>query len=64
MSTMTFVIVIAMVMTFAVLVTGIGSMAHGGEFDQKHEEQFMYARVGMQLVTILLLIFAVYLENT
>jgi len=39
-------------------------MAFGGEFDEKHGTQFMIARVGMQALTLLLLIFAIYLANT
>ena len=64
MDLLTIVIMISLVLTIAVLVIGIGSMAHGGEFDEKHSEQFMYARVGMQAVTLILLMFAVYLANT
>lgn len=64
MSLLTIVIIISLVLTIAVLAIGIGSMAHGGEFDEKHSDQFMYARVGMQAVTLLLLFFAIYLANT
>jgi len=64
MNLVTVVIVIAMLITLGVLITGIGSMAHGGEFDRKHEGEFMFARVGMQLITVLLLLFAVYLQST
>jgi hypothetical protein len=38
-------------------------MAQGGEFDRKHSTQLMFARVGMQGVTVLLLFLAVYLAN-
>jgi hypothetical protein len=38
-------------------------MAHGGEFDQKHSSQLMIARVGMQGITVLLLLFAVFLSS-
>ena len=64
MNILTIVIMISMVLTIAVLAIGIGSMVHGGKFDDKHGEQFMFARVGMQTVTLLLLLFAVYLANT
>lgn len=40
------------------LISGISSMAHGGEFNRKHETQFMSARVGLQALTVLLLIIA------
>jgi hypothetical protein len=46
------VIVVALLMTVAVIGTGIWSMAHGGEFDQKHSSQLMIARVGMQGITV------------
>jgi len=64
MSILTVVIVIAMVLTIAVLVIGLGSMGVGGEFDEKHSTQLMFARVGLQAVTLLLLCFAIYLANT
>jgi hypothetical protein len=56
-------IVFALLLTMAVLGTGIWSMAHGGEFDRKHSTELMFARVGMQAVTVLLLFFAVYLSS-
>ena len=40
------------------------SMAHGGEFDEKHSDQLMFARVGMQAITLLLLFGALYCANT
>jgi hypothetical protein len=52
-----------MLMTVAVLGTGIWSMIHGGEFDKKHSTELMFARVGMQAVTLLLLLLAIYLAN-
>lgn len=57
------VIVAALLMTVGVIGTGIWSMAHGGEFDQKHSTQLMFARVGMQGVTVLLLLLAMFLAN-
>jgi uncharacterized membrane protein len=53
----------ALLMTVAVIGTGIWSMAHGGEFDQKHSTQIMFARVAMQAVTVLLLLLAIYIAN-
>ncbi|MDH3763264.1 MAG: HIG1 domain-containing protein [Gammaproteobacteria bacterium] len=63
MSILNMVIVVALLMTVAVIGTGIWSMAHGGEFDQKHSSQLMIARVGMQGITVLLLLFAVFLSS-
>ena len=57
------VIVGALLMTVGLIGTGIWSMAHGGEFDQKHSTQLMFARVGMQGVTLLLLLLAMFLAN-
>ena len=53
----------ALIMTVGLIGTGVWSMAHGGEFDRKHSTQIMFARVGMQGVTFLLLLLAVYLSS-
>jgi hypothetical protein len=63
MNLLSILIVFALLLTIAVLGTGIWSMAQGGEFDRKHSTQLMFARVGMQGVTVLLLFLAVYLTN-
>lgn len=63
MNILNMLIVVALLMTVAVIGTGIWSMAHGGEFDEKHSSQLMIARVGMQGITVLLLLFAVYLSS-
>jgi len=63
MNILSVLIVLALLMTIAVLGTGIWSMAHGGEFDKKHSEQLMFARVGIQAITILLLFIAFALAN-
>ena len=63
MNILNMLIVVALLMTVAVIGTGIWSMAHGGEFDEKHSSQLMVARVGMQGITVLLLLFAVFLSS-
>ena len=63
MEILTVVIVAALLMTVGLIATGIWSMAHGGEFDQKHSTQLMFARVGMQGITFLLLLLAIFLAN-
>jgi hypothetical protein len=63
MDNLNVVIVAALLVTVGVIGTGIWSMAHGGEFDQKHSTQLMFARVGMQGVTFLLLLLAIFLAN-
>jgi preprotein translocase subunit SecG len=62
-SVLTIVIILALVLTIVVLFTGLGSMGHGGEFDEKHGTQLMFARVVLQGVTLLLLLVALYLAN-
>jgi len=63
MNVLTVVIIAALLMTIGLVGTGVWSMAHGGEFDKKHSTQLMFARVGMQALAVLLLLFAVYLAN-
>lgn len=63
MNLLTIIILLAMVSTAVVLVMGIGSMARGGEYDEKHETQLMFARVGIQGATFLLLLLALYLAH-
>ena len=52
MTILTVVIVIALLATVGTLLWGIVSMAKGGEFDQHHSHQLMFARVGLQDVTL------------
>lgn len=47
--------------TLIALGLGLGSMAHGGTYDQQHSVQFMFARVGAQGITIVLLVIALLL---
>ena len=63
MNILNVVIIAALLMTIGLVGTGVWSMAHGGEFDQKHSTQLMFARVGMQALTVFLLLFAVYLAS-
>ena len=63
MNILTVLIVVALLLTIVVLGTGIWSMAHGGEFDEKHSGQLMFARIGMQGITLLLLVTAIFLAN-
>jgi len=63
MNILTVVIMTALLMTIGLIAVGIWSMAHGGEFDQKHSTQLMFARVGMQGATFLLLLLAIYIAS-
>ncbi|UCH53464.1 MAG: twin transmembrane helix small protein [Pseudomonadota bacterium] len=62
MTALTIVIMLAVVATAAVLVMGIGSMAHGGKFDAEHSHQLMFARVGLQGVALLLVVIALLMS--
>lgn len=64
MTLLTIVIITALVLTVAVLLMGLGSMVHGGEFDQKHGTELMLARVALQGITFLLLVAAFFLANS
>ncbi len=63
MNILTAVIMVALLMTIGLIGAGLWSMAHGGEFDQKHSTQLMAARVGMQGATFLLLLLAIFLAS-
>ena len=55
-------IMVAAVATIIVLFTGIGSMAHGGPYDDLHGEHLMFARVALQGLTVLLILLALLLR--
>ena len=57
------VILLALLATMAALGIGIGSMAHGGDFDERHSTQLMFVRVGAQAITFVLLLVAIYLAS-
>lgn len=61
MIVLTAMIVIGMLATAVALVSGIVSMAQGGDFDQRHSHQLMFARVGLQGITLLLLLLALFI---
>jgi hypothetical protein len=58
MTIMTTLVIVALLATVAALVSGIVSMAHGGGFDQRHSHQIMFARVGLQGITLVALLIA------
>jgi len=60
MTVLTTTIILAMLATTGALLWGIGSMARGDEFDRHHSHQLMFMRVGLQGVTLLLLLIALF----
>ena len=63
MEALNFLIIAALVATLVVLVLGLRSMARGGDYDREHAEKFMWERIGLQALVILLLVAAVYTLN-
>ena len=61
MDAFTLLVMLGVLATVVVLFTGIGSMAEGGEFDDRHSHQLMFARVGFQALTLLLVLMALVL---
>ena len=62
MNAMMLLIVLGILATVVILFAGLGSMVKGGEFDDRHGHQLMFARVGAQGFTLLLLAIAVLLN--
>jgi len=62
MDLLTFLILLAAVATAAVLAMGIGTMVHGGALDERRSGIFMSFRVGLQVLTFLLLLAALALR--
>lgn len=63
MSLLTLTIILALIATIATLIWGIGSMAMGGSYDEKHSEQLMFTRIGIQFFAFAMLLAAVYLTT-
>jgi hypothetical protein len=59
MEILTFLILLALFATVVSLGWGIGSMAHGGKYDDKHDVHLMSARLGFQAIAIVLLLIAI-----
>jgi hypothetical protein len=61
MSLLTLAVVLALIATIVTLAWGLGSMAKGGSYDEKHSEQLMFVRIGIQTFAFVMLMLAVYL---
>jgi hypothetical protein len=53
----------ALLATVVVLGLGLRSMARGGEYDKEHAEKFMWERVALQALVVILLLAAAVLLN-
>lgn len=63
MSIVNILVIAALVATVVVLLLGLRSMARGGEYDKEHAEKFMWERVILQGVVVVLLVAAAVLMN-
>jgi hypothetical protein len=63
MAAINFLVIAALVATIVVLALGLRSMARGGDYDREHAEKFMWERVALQGVVVVLLIVATILLN-
>ncbi len=61
MNMLTAVIILALIATLITLGWGIGSMARGGDYDDRHSVQLMGMRVGLQGLTFVLLLVALFM---
>jgi len=62
MTTISGLALTAFLLVIASLVSGVISMAHGGEYDRKHATHFMFARIGFQALAVLLLMQLAYMH--
>jgi hypothetical protein len=58
------IIVLALLATAGALGLGLLSMGIGGSLDKDYGERFMWARIGLQAVTVALIITALIVSNT
>lgn len=63
MTVINWLIIGALIATLVVLGLGLRSMARGGDYDREHAEKFMWERVALQGLVVVLLIAAAVLLN-
>ena len=63
MNLLNMLIIAALIATVVVLLLGLRSMARGGEYDKEHAEKFMWERVALQALVVVLLIAAAVVVN-
>lgn len=64
MSIVNVLVIAALIATIFVLALGLRSMARGGNYDKEHAEKFMWERVALQGLVVVLLLVAAVLLNT
>jgi len=63
MAVINFLIIAALMATVVVLTLGLRSMSRGGTYDVEHAEKFMWERIALQSLVVVLLIAATILLN-
>lgn len=63
MAVINFLIVASLIATVVVLTLGLRSMSRGGAYDAEHAEKFMWERIALQSLVVVLLIAATILLN-
>jgi hypothetical protein len=63
MSIINVLVIAALIATVVVLALGLRSMAKGGTYDKEHAEKFMWERVVLQGLVVVLLLAAAILLN-
>jgi len=63
MAAINLLIIAALIATLVVLTLGLRSMAKGGSYDAEHAEKFMWERIALQSLVVVLLIAATILLN-
>lgn len=60
---MSLVIIVAMLVVLAILATGIGGFARGGEFNRKHGNRMMRWRIIAQAVAVALIMLFIWVRS-
>lgn len=60
MNLLTLLVILAALATITALVCGISAMTSGGEVGHRRSEEWMVWRVGLQALTLALMVFALY----
>lgn len=57
------VIIVAMLIVLAILATGVGGFARGGEFNRKHGNRMMRWRIIAQAVAVALIMLFIWIRS-
>lgn len=63
MNIVNLLVIIALLATIVTLGLGLRSMARGGTYDLEHSEKFMWERIALQALVIVLLVAAAFMIN-